>query len=132
MRIFVGSVPFFDASMAVHAYRMMTHDGDKLLGSAEDHRMLGGELLAPSLEFVKEIGTEPFAGENDLFVEVSKYQLLMGMPLSMQISPKNLVCVIDKDTLNDTAAFAKIGTLQKKEYRLAIDGFPRAISMIQQ
>ena len=129
MKIFVGSVPFFDAGMEVHAYRMMTHDGDKLLGSAEDHRMLGGELLAHSLEFVKEIGTEPFAGENDLFVEVSKYQLLMGMPLSMSISPDKLVCIIGKDTLNDNAAFAKLGILQRKGYRLAIDGFPRAISM---
>jgi len=108
---------------------MMTHDGDKLLGSAEDHRMLGGELLAPSLEFVKEIGTEPFAGENELFVEVSKYQLLMGMPFSMHIPPDKLVCIIDKETLDDNAAFAKIGALQKKGYRLAVDGFPRAISM---
>ena len=129
MRLFVGSVPFFDANMAVHAYRMMTQDGDKLLGSAEDHRMLGGELLAPALEFVREIGTEPFAGENDFFIEVSKYQLLMGMPLNMQIPPDRLVCVIHKDTLIDNAAFAKLGILKRKGYRLAVDGFPRAISM---
>ncbi|MCL2820022.1 MAG: HDOD domain-containing protein [Oscillospiraceae bacterium] len=129
MRSFIGSVPFFDAQMKVHAYKMMTQDGDKLLGSAEDHRMLGGELLAPALEFVHEIGTEPFAGDNDFFVEISKYQLLIGMPLSMQLSPKNLVCVIDKDTLTDNAAYAKLGILQKKGYRLAVDGFPRAISM---
>jgi len=108
---------------------MMTHDGDKLLGSAEDHRMLGGELLAPSLELIKEIGTEPFAGENDLFVEIGKYQLLIGMPLSMQIPPDNLVCVISKETLLDNAAYAKLGILQRKGYKLAVDGFPRAISM---
>ena len=129
MRLFIGSVPFFDADMSVHAYRMMTQDGDKLLGSAEDHRMLGGELLAPALEFVKEIGTEPFAGENDFFVEVSKYQLLIGMPLNMQIPPEKLVCIIDKDTLTDNAAYAKLGILQRRGYRLAVDGFPRAISM---
>ena len=129
MRLFVGSVPFFDANMAVHAYRMMTQDGDKLLGSAEDHRMLGSELLAPALEFVREIGTEPFAGDNDFFVEVSKYQLLIGMPLSMQIPPERLVCIIDKETLTDNAAFAKLGILQRRGYRLAVDGFPRAISM---
>jgi len=108
---------------------MMTQDGDKLLGSAEDHRMLGGELLAPALEFVQEIGTEPFAGENDFFVEVSKYQLLMGMPLNMQIPTEHLVCVIHKDTLADNAAYAKLGILKRKGYRLAVDGFPRAISM---
>jgi len=108
---------------------MMTQDGDKLLGSAEDHRMLGGELLAPALEFVQKIGTEPFAGENDLFVEISKYQLLIGMPLNMQISTEHLVCVIDKETLVDNAAYAKLGILKRKGYRLAVDGFPRAISM---
>jgi len=129
LRLFVSSVPFFDAEMKVHAYRMMTQDGDKLLGSAEDHRMLGGELLAPALEFVHEIGTEPFAGENDFFVEVSKYQLLIGMPLSMHIPPDNLVCIIEKETLVDNAAYAKLGILKRKGYRLAVDGFPRAISM---
>ena len=129
MKLFVSSVPFFDADMTVHAYRMMTQDGDKLLGAAEDHRMLGGELLAPSLEFVQNIGTEPFAGESDLFVEISKYQLLIGMPLNMQIPPERLVCIIDKETLTDNAAFAKLGILQRRGYRLAIEGFPRAISM---
>jgi len=108
---------------------MMTQDGDKLLGSVEDHRELGGELLAPALDFVREIGTEPFAGDNDFFVGISKYQLLIGMPLSMQIPPEKLVCVIDKETLTDNAASAKLGILKRKGYRLAIDGFPRAISM---
>jgi len=115
--------------MTVHAYRMVTQDGNKLLGSAEDHRMLGGDLLAPSLEFVREIGTEPFAGETDLFVDISKYQLLMGMPISQQIPPKNLVCIINKETLNDNAAYAKLGILQRRGYQLAVDGFPKAISM---
>jgi len=129
VRIFFSAVPFFDASMQVHAYRMMTHDGDKLLGSAEDHRMLGSELLAPSLEFVKDIGTEPFAGDNDIFVEVSKYQLLMGMPFTMKIPHERLVCIIQKETLEDNAAYAKMGILKRQGYRLAVDGFPRAMSM---
>jgi len=115
--------------MQVHAYRMITHDGDKLLGSAEDHRMLGSELLATSLELIKDIGTEPFAGENDFFVEVSKYQLLIGMPLSMQIPHEKIVCIIHKDTLTDNAAYAKLGILKRRGYRLAIDGYPRAMSM---
>jgi len=129
MRFFIGSVPFFDSNMAVHAHRMMTHDGDKLFGTAEDHRMLGGELQAPALELVREIGTQPFAGEDYLFVTISKYQLLIGMPLSLQLPPDNLVCVIERDTLIDNAAYAKLGILKRKGYRLAIDGYPRAISM---
>jgi len=115
--------------MAVHAYRMMTHDGEKLLGAAEDFRALGGELLAPALEFVKKIGVEPFAGRHDFFVGLTKYQLLIGMPLNMKIPPENLVCVIERDTLADNAAYAKLGLLQRKGYRLAVEGVPRAISM---
>jgi len=115
--------------MAVHAYRMMTQDGDKLLGAAEDFRMLGGELLAPALELVKNIGIEPFAGQHDFFLGISKYQLLIGMPLNLKIPPKNLVCVINRDTLKDNAASAKLAILKREGYRLAIDGLPRAISL---
>jgi len=129
MRNFISAIPFFDSEMAVHAYRMMTQDGDKLMGAAEDFRSLGGELLAPALEFVRKIGTEPFAGGHDFFVGISKYQLLIGMPLSMKIPPDRLVCVIEKDTLTDNAAYAKLGILKRKGYRLAVEGFPRAISM---
>jgi len=129
MRFFISAIPFFDANMAVHAYRMMTHDGDKLLGAAEDFRMLGGELLASALNYVRDIGTEPFAGRHDFFVGISKYQLLIGMPLSLGIPPENLVCVIDSETLADNAAYAKLGVLKRKGYQLAIQGLPRAISM---
>jgi len=129
MRFFICAIPLFDEKMAVHAYRMMTHDGEKLLGAAEDFRMLSSELLASALEFVKEIGTEPFAGSNDFFVVISKYQLLIGMPLSMNIPPDKLVCVIERETLTDNAAYAKLGILKRRGYRLAIEGLPQAISM---
>ena len=115
--------------MAVHAYRMMAQDGEKLLGAAEDFRMLGGELLASALEFVLEIGTEPFAGSHDFFIGVSKYQLMIGLPLSMNIPPDNLVCVVDKESLTDNAVCAKLGILKRRGYRLAIDGIPQGISM---
>ena len=128
-RFFISSVPFFDADMGVHAYRMITHDGDKLMGAADDFRMLSGELLAPALEFVKKIGIEPFAGNNSFFVDISKYQLLVGMPLSLNIPPDNLVCVIDSDTLNDNAVYSKLGILKRKGYQLAIENLPHAISI---
>lgn len=128
-RFFISAIPFFDAKMAVHAYRMMTHDGDKLLGSAEDFRMLGTELLAPALELVQKIGVEPFAGGHDFFIDISKYQLLIGMPLSKKIPPDNVVCVINKDTLTDNAAYAKLGVLKRKGYRVALQGLPVTISM---
>ena len=69
MRSFVGAIPFFDAQMVVHAYKIVIQDGDKLLGAAEDFRELGTDLLAPALEIIRNVGTEPFAGINDLFVD---------------------------------------------------------------
>ncbi|MDR0489790.1 MAG: HDOD domain-containing protein [Oscillospiraceae bacterium] len=129
MRFFICALPVFDADMAVHAYRMMTRDGDKLLGSAEDFRMLGGELLAPALEYVKDIGVEPFAGRNDFFVGITKYQLLMGMPLNMKIPPDNFVCVIDREALSDNASYSKIGILKRNKYRLAVEGLTDIINM---
>ena len=129
MRAFIGAIPVFDTNMAVHAYKMVTQDGDKLLGSAEDFRMLGGELLAPALECVKDIGVEPFALEQDFFVGISKYQLLIGMPLNMKIPPGQFVCLIDKDDLSDNAVFVKIGILKRNGYRLALEGIPDTLSM---
>ena len=128
-RFFISAIPFFDANMAVHAYRMMTHDGDKLLGAAEDFRELGGELLAPALELVQSIGVEPFTRGHNFFIDISKYQLLIGMPLSKNIPPDNVVCVIDKETLNDDAAQAKLSILKDKGYHLAIQGLPQKLGM---
>ena len=128
-RFFISAIPFFDSKMAVHAYRMMTQDGEKLLGAAEDFRMLGGELLAPALELVKDIGVEPFSGSHDFFISLSKYQLLIGMPINLGIPPDKLVCVIDKETLADSAAYAKMGVLKRNGYRVALDGIPDFISL---
>jgi len=108
---------------------MMTQDGEKLLGAAEDFRMLGGELLASALEFVRDIGTEPFAGNHDFFVSISKFQLLIGIPLSIKIPSDRLVCIIEKETLADNAAYAKLGILKRRGYRLAVDGIPQAIGI---
>ena len=123
-RFFIGAIPFFDSKMAVHAYRMITQDGDKLLGSAEDFRQLGGELLAPALELVQKLGVEPFAGDRDFFIDISKYQLLIGMPASKNIPPDNVVCIIDKETLADAAARGRLDELKSKGYRIAHKGLP--------
>ena len=128
-RFFISTIPVFDSQMGVHAYRMITHDGVKLLGSAEDHRRLGGELLAPELEYIKDIGIEPFTGSHECFIELSKYQLLIGMPLNMSIPPKNLICVIGSDTLSDNAAYAKMAILKRNGYKLGIRGLPPSISL---
>ena len=129
MRFFIGAIPIFDADSTVHAYIMMTKDGDKLLGAAEDFRELGGELLAPALETVKDIGIEPFAMDKLFFVNVSKYQLLIGMPLTLKIPSENFICVITQEALKDNAVFVKLGILKRNGYRLALDGAPEKLSI---
>ena len=128
-RFFISAIPFFDSKMAVHAYRMMTHDGDKLLGAAEDFRMLGGELQAPALELLQKIGVEPFTGGRNFFIDISTYQLLIGMPPSINIPPDCIVCVIDRETLTDGDAQKKLGALKKSGYQIGISGLPEDISM---
>ena len=128
MKFFISSIPMFDANMAVQAYRMMTRSGDKLMGAAEDFRMLGGELLAPALECVKDIGVEPFAGGHEFFVDITKYQLLVGMPLNMKIPPLNFVCVINKDSLLDNAVYSRLGMLRRNKYKMAIEGLTDILS----
>jgi len=122
-KFFLSTIPFFGADMAVHGYRFVTQSGD-ILFTADDHRMVGAEFLAPGFELVKEIGVEPFAGDYDLFIELSKYQLLMGMPLSNNIPADKLVCIINKRTLTDEAAYEKMDILKDNGYRLALDGLP--------
>ncbi|MCL2045575.1 MAG: HDOD domain-containing protein [Oscillospiraceae bacterium] len=129
MKFFISTIPFFDAQMAVHAYRFVTKAGDILFGAADDHRMLGAELLAPGLELVNEIGVEPFSGSYDLFIELTKYQLLMGMPMNTDIPPEKLVCIIDKKTLTDTAVLEKLKILKQNGYRMALDGLSEAIGI---
>ena len=124
MKFFISSVPFFDAKMAVHAYMMMTQDGNKLMGAAEDFRLDGGALQTPALDTIAQTGIEPFAGECDFFVQIGAYQILLGMPLSMKLEPEHFVCVVDKNSLADEQVRGKLEILKENGYRLAIDGLP--------
>ena len=129
MRQFISTIPLFDANMVVHAYRMVTHDGDKLLGAAEDFRELGSDLQAHALEIIKQVGTEPFAGQSNLFVDLSLYQLLMELPLTMKIPTEYLVLIVNKSVLEDNASHAKLMKMKRSGYSMAIEGYPRAISI---
>ena len=122
MKYFISSIPFFDENMIVHAYRMMTQDGNKLMGAAEDFRLEGGALQTPGLDTVAKTGIEPFAGDCDFFIEIGEYQLLMGMPLNMKLDPVKLVCVAHRNSMTDDAVIEKLKILKENGYRIAIDG----------
>ena len=129
MKYFISSIPFFDKDMAVHAYRMMTQDGNKLMGAAEDFRLEGGALQTPALDTVAQTGIEPFAGDSDFFVEIGDYQLLMGMPMSLKLNPEKLVCVVSRNTLDDKELHSKLDIVKQNGYRIAINGLPKNADM---
>ncbi|MCL2125513.1 MAG: HDOD domain-containing protein [Oscillospiraceae bacterium] len=126
MKFFISSIPFFDAKMAVHAYRMMARDGSKLIGSDEYYRMQSAAMQSPALDTVEQIGVEPFAGDNDLFIDIEEYQLLMGMPLGANLPPEKLVCTVQHAIVNDDAIRAKLDILLENGYRLAVEGLPKS------
>jgi EAL and modified HD-GYP domain-containing signal transduction protein len=129
MKYFISSIPLFDKDMAVQAYQMMTQDGNKLMGAAEDFRLDGGALQTPALDTIAKTGIEPFAGGSDFFVKIGEYQLLLGMPLSLGLNPEKLVCVVDKHILPDDKLLEKLEILKQSGYRLAIDGLPQNADM---
>ena len=129
MKFFISSIPFFDTKMVVQAYRLVTQTGDKLLGAAEDFRMINNMLQTPALDYVEHIGVEPFAGGCDFFVDFGKYQLLMGKPIGLGLPPEKLVCVVDRSVLSDNAICLKLDVLKKNGYRLAVEGIPKGVSM---
>ena len=124
MKFFISSIPFFDAEMAVHAYRMMMRDGSKLIGSDEYYRMQGASMRTPALDTVEQIGVEPFAGECDLFLDIEEYQLLIGMPLNSNIPHEKLICIVQQSIISDEAVRGKLDILKQNGYRLAVDGLP--------
>ena len=124
MKFFISSIPFFDEKMAVHAYRLMMRDGDKLISSDEYYRMLNASMRTPALDTVEQIGVEPFAGDCDLFLDIEEYQLLIGLPLNTKIPPEKLICIVDQSIVSDDSVRAKLEILRENGYRLAVDGLP--------
>ncbi len=129
MKFYIGAIPFFDARMTVSAYRLVSQRGDKLLGAALDFRLLGASLATPALDLLERIGIEAFAGDSDLFIDVSKYQLLMGVPANLSLPRERIICVIDESMLSDEAVISKLTELKAAGYRLALEGLPEGIEI---
>lgn len=119
MNVFVTAIPLFDPHMSVEAYRIAMHNGERLLGLAEDHQSMGDMLLTPALDILEEIGIEPFASDKALFVDINPYQLLMGAPLNKRIDSSRLVCVLSQETPADAATMEKCARLKAAKARIA-------------
>lgn len=125
MNMFIVPIPLFDAGMSVEAYRLCSHDGEKVLGMTNDFRRMNEAFSNPGLETVERIGLEAFTGNKMLFAEVSRMQLMTGIPANLDIPPEKLACLISVDLVADEEVAAVVKKLREAGYSIALDGYPR-------
>jgi len=123
MKTLLVAIPFFDSNMAVEAYRLNSRGGQKLLGMMDDYIAPWEAVLSPGLDLVKSLGVEPLSGNCPLFVDINEYHLLMGVPLTLGISPEMLVCTLPNKIRPDDPVINKCRELKENGYRIAVDGF---------
>jgi len=124
MNMLIVPTPLFDSKMAVEAYRLCSHDGEKVLGIKNDFRRMNEAFSNPGLDVVEQIGIEPFTGDKLLFADISRMQLMTGLPLNMRIEPERLVCVIPSELASDAEAVSCVKKIRESGYQIAMDGFP--------
>jgi EAL and modified HD-GYP domain-containing signal transduction protein len=122
MKTFIVAMPFFDSDMSVGAYRLNSRSGRKLRGMMVDEMSLSDAVLTPGLDLVKTLGVEPLTGGEPLFIDINEYHLLMRVPISLDIAPETLVCVLPNSINPDDAVVEKCKELKELGFRIAIDG----------
>ncbi len=123
MNVFIVAIPLFDSNMAVQAYQLCAH-GEKVLGMDDDHVYTNEALSNPGLDIVEQIGIEAFADDKPLFLELSRLQLMAGVPIDSPLGPDRIVCVIPVSFISDREMTTKVHVLKEYGYIIAIDGYP--------
>ncbi len=124
MKMFIAAPPIFDYQMGVQAYRLCDRSGESVLNQAVGHARMKDALTSPGLSMVARVGMAPFAADKPLFAEVNRLQLLMGMPTNIPIPASQLVVLLPHDLPVDDEIMARCEGLNRRGYRLALDGFP--------
>ena len=122
MKTLIVALPLFNSDMAVEAYRLNTRGGENLREMMDDNLRVSEAVMTPGLDLVKTLGVEPLSGDSPLFVDINEYHLLMGIPLTLGISPEKLVCVLPGLINTDEAVIGKCRELKDLGYGIAIDG----------
>ena len=122
MSTFIVAMPFFDSDMSVGAYRLYSRSGRKLLGMMTEVLSMSDAVLTPGLDLVKTLGVEPLTGGCPLFVDINEYHLLMRIPISLDIPPEQLVCIISNNIDPDDAVLEKCKELKELGFPIAVDG----------
>lgn len=121
MNTFIVAVPLFDKNMIVRAYKLGTHNSSRLLGTAHDYMQLGESLSTKGLDLVEKLGTEPFAGNRPLLLDINQYQLMMDIPVHMDLPFSDIVFVLPADTPHNDLLAEKINALKALGTRFALD-----------
>ena len=125
MKIFIVALPLFDYSMSVDAYRLCQHSGDKMMGIKDNFMRMSEALYSPGLELVESVGLGSFTGNNTLFADISKLQILTGSLKNLYIDPTKLVCVLPAEDAEDQDMVVKCAELKEAGYRFALDAYPK-------
>jgi len=128
MKTFIVAIPFFDSDMSVRAYRLSSRSGKKLIGMMVEELSMSDAVLSPGLDLIKTLGVEPLTGGCPLFVDINEFQLLMRIPIVLDINPEHLVCVLKKSINPDSAVLEKCGELKELGFKIAIDGLPDGLT----
>ena len=128
MKTFIIAIPFFDSDMSVRAYRLNSRSGKKLIGMMVEEMSMSDAVLSPGLDLVKTLGVEPLTGGCPLFIDINEFQLLMRVPIVLDINPELLVCVLKKNINPDGAVLEKCSELKDLGFKIAIDGIPDGLT----
>lgn len=124
MSIMIVPEPLFDSNMAVEAYWLRAHDGKKILGLKDNFFKMDDAFTNAGLDIVEKIGLEPFIGDKILFVDLTRTQLMIGIPMNMKLDGGKLVCIVPAELASDEEAAEHIRILGAHGYRIALDGVP--------
>lgn len=122
MKTLIVAVPFFDSEMSVVSYRLFSRGGEKLLGLMVSETSLSDAVLTPGLDLVKTLGVEPLSGSTPLFININEYHLLMRVPISLDIPPEQLVCVLPNKLSVDDNVLERCRELRELGFGIAVDG----------
>lgn len=125
MKLFVVPLPLFDKEMSVQGYWLFERSAETTLGGREDFRAMSEAFSSPGLELLEEIGTEPFAGDKPLFINLKKMQLLTGFVYRLKIMyPERLVAVLSGKLGEDDSILESCREMKEKGYQIALNRFP--------
>ncbi|MCL2079106.1 MAG: HDOD domain-containing protein [Oscillospiraceae bacterium] len=120
---YIVAIPFFDSNLSVGAYRLKSRSGQKLRAMMAEEMSLSDAVSSPGLDLVKTLGVEPLTGGCPLFIDVNEYHVLMRVPVSLDIPPSQLVCVLPANIKTDDTLLERCRELRELGFELAVDGF---------